>query len=123
MGPLQALIDHLKNTFSNEASVNNLRQFPQQLLALHQLIQQHNAEQDLKMYPGLSSPNPAIRQQAQMQRMLNNTAVGASMGSDMSNASWAVPSGPARYPIQGAGFDKMIPDTRGANQLPIEEAV
>ena len=82
MNPLDLIRKATKFTQGTlaEASPDNLKQFPQQLLALNDLVQQTKQEQKESTYPNLKSSDPQKRQAAEMMAMGQDAAVGASLG-------------------------------------------
>lgn len=71
--------------FTQEAGISNLRNLPQQVVALDQLVRQSKQETREKAYPGLKSNDPIKRQKAELMSQAQDLAVGATLGT---SAPW-----------------------------------
>ncbi len=124
-GPLNPLIALL------QAIVNNPAQRGQTvwgsldaIRANNQRLEEERQRKKMTALVGRGFNPEEAKRLADFNRMMEQAAIGASLATAGPQQSWAVkPTGPAKFPMRGAGFDKVIPDVRGANQLKIEDAV
>lgn len=141
MGPLSSLLNHLQSQ-PKQPQRPPADEGPLPLLnLLIQAIINHPAYMGQTVATGLKSIKDANRKSidqswidrgygpnSETQRnseMIQNMAIAGSMGGgDMANVSWAVPpTGPAKYPMLKDQYPLGMPDSRGGNQLQIEDAV